>query len=223
MAHLHSTRHWNFTCTRSARRASATTETEGKHMDKRGSVLTGLGLGAGLMYFLDPAAGRRRRAQTRDRIAHASRLTRRAADTTAHDVAHRASGLAARVRAGLHPEAVDDIVLAERVRSAIGRVVSHPHAIEVDVRNGVVTLRGPILTADAPRLLNAMKKRVRGVRDVVDKLDLHADAHDSSALQGGRTRNVLNHRWSPAARFMTGAVSAMLVSYAAARVIRAGR
>ena len=41
----------------------------------RGAMATGLGLGAGLMYFLDPERGARPRAGVRDRIAHARNRT----------------------------------------------------------------------------------------------------------------------------------------------------
>jgi hypothetical protein len=58
----------------------------------RGTVLTGFGIGASLMYFLDPERGRRRRALVRDQLAHTIRLTRDAAGATRRDVGHRTAG-----------------------------------------------------------------------------------------------------------------------------------
>jgi hypothetical protein len=37
---------------------------------KGNQILIGLGLGAGLMYVLDPDRGKRRRAQSRDKVIH---------------------------------------------------------------------------------------------------------------------------------------------------------
>src|SRR5437763_385294 len=42
-------------------------------------------------------------------------------------------------------EAVPDDVLVERVRAKLGRYISHPHAIEVDVSGGRICLTGPAL------------------------------------------------------------------------------
>jgi len=38
--------------------------------------------------------------------------------------------------------------LPEPVCATLGRLCSHPRALDVDVRDGEVTLRGPILAAD---------------------------------------------------------------------------
>ena len=189
--------------------------------ENRASVLTGLGLGAGLMYFLDPARGARRRALMRDRLAHASRITADAAGATGRDVAHRAAGATARFRGSMEHGPVDDRVLRERVRSQIGRVVSHPRAIDVAVSNGVVTLRGPILMDEVSQLLNAVEA-VRGVQDVVNHLDEHPEAGNVSALQGGRTRrparaDVLQQQWSPTTRMFACTTGTALTGYGAWR------
>src|ERR687897_687835 len=68
--------------------------------DRAAAVLTGLGIGGGLMYFLDPERGRRRRALVRDQIAHSANKGADAIGATGRDLAHRATGAAARVRGG---------------------------------------------------------------------------------------------------------------------------
>src|ERR671914_2548723 len=106
----------------------------------------GAAIGLALMYFLDPNSGRRRRARTRDKVVHAARLVNEGAKVTARDTVHRAQGAWAEAkRLFNHEENIDDETLIGRVRAALGRVVSHPHAIEVAASGGHVTLLGPIL------------------------------------------------------------------------------
>jgi hypothetical protein len=138
-------------------------------LSNRVSMLAGIGIGAGLMYFLDPERGRRRRALARDRLAHVRRLGANAMGSTSRDLAHRASGAAARVRRTLRREQVDDAVLMERVRSRLGRLVAHPHAVSVTARDGVVTLRGSVQRSEVKRFLRRVG-RIRGVRDVISEL-----------------------------------------------------
>src|SRR5688572_454085 len=109
----------------------------------------GIGFGAALMYMLDPDRGRRRRALVRDKLASAANKTPDAIGATARDLSNRARGLAAQV--GSVFAAADDLsdeVLAARVRSKLGRVVSHPSAIEVAADQGRVRLRGPVLAGE---------------------------------------------------------------------------
>jgi osmotically-inducible protein OsmY len=146
------------------------------------AILTGLGLGAGLMYFLDPERGGRRRAFVRDKAAHATRVGVAALGAAGMDLSNRASGLMAQARGALRSGPVDDGVLVERVRAKLGRLVSHPHAVDVKAIDGCVHLRGPVLQAEVPRLVRAVA-RVPGVRDVINALDAHPNADGVPALQ----------------------------------------
>lgn len=181
-------------------------------LQDRAAMLTGVGIGAGLMFLLDPATGRRRRALMRDKCVRAAHRTGDAAGATGRDIANRATGVAARVRGAMHGEGDDDDqVLAERVRAQIGRIVSHPHALSVTASDGVVTLRGPILRDEAARLCRKVEG-VRGVHDVVSLLEEHDDATGIPALQGGRERPgfgtaVLHGQWSPTTRVMTALIA----------------
>jgi hypothetical protein len=58
-------------------------------------VVSGIGLGAGLMYLLDPDRGGRRRARVRDTLARAISRTGCAIGNTSRDISNRARGLAA--------------------------------------------------------------------------------------------------------------------------------
>jgi uncharacterized membrane protein len=191
-------------------------------MQDRGAVLTGLGLGVGLMYFLDPERGRRRRALARDRLTHAARVGGDAVGATGRDVAHRTSGAGARLRRLVNRDSrADDRVLVERVRAQLGRLVSHPHAIRVDASDGIVTLRGAILEAEVPRLLSAVE-RIRGVRSVTSELEGHKQAGNVPALQGGSTPaglqlDIMQREWSPTTRLLAGTTGIALTGYGAAR------
>jgi uncharacterized membrane protein len=192
-------------------------------LQERGAVLAGLGIGLGLMYFLDPERGRRRRALIRDKIAHSANKGADAMGATGRDLAHRTSGAVAQVRRRVRAGPVDDndVVLAERVRAHLGRVVSHPHAIEIDVDEGNVTLRGPILQAEVKPVLTTTE-RVRGVRRVINALEEHKEARNIPALQGGSRpvppqADVWQREWAPTTRLLVGAGGAALAGFGGSR------
>ena len=190
-------------------------------LQDRGAMLTGLGIGFGLMYFLDPERGRRRRALVRDQVTHGARITRDAAGATRRDMSHRASGTVAALRGRFRQGTVDDAVLVEPVRTRMGRTLSHPHAVNVVAHDGVVTLRGPILQHEVKPLLKAVAK-VAGVRDVVNELEEHKEAGDIPSLQGGSTpaepqMDFLQRNWAPTTRVMAGTSGVALAAYGASR------
>ena len=187
----------------------------------RGTALTGLGVGVGLMYFLDPERGRRRRALVKDKLTHTAHLGVDAMGATGRDLSHRTAGAVARVRGALDRRPVDDVVLVQRMRAQLGRVVTHPHAIAVDATAGRVRLRGPILRQEVDRLIRAAH-RVRGVRDIVNELEVHARPDGIPALQGGGAPAasgpaIPQLRWAPATRIMVGTSATALLGYGASR------
>lgn len=168
-----------------------------------GSAGLGAGLGAGLMYLLDPMGGGRRRALVRDQAVHALKQGGQAARKTSRDVGNRAKGLLAETGSKLHRGEVDDRVLSDRVRSKLGRVVSHPSAIEVTAAGGHILLSGPVLASEEHRLLSAVRS-VRGVKHVDNQLEIHESAENVPALQGeGRTApGILLRSWAPSTRLL---------------------
>ncbi len=179
----------------------------------------GTGLGAGLMYLLDPEAGRRRRARLRDQATAAARRAQEALAAAGHDLCNRATGVAAQARALLAPEEVPDQTLAERVRAQLGHCVRHMGSLEVTARAGRVRLRGPILAREA-EAARAAAAAVRGVRQVDDCLEVHESADRVPALQGGERPTpptVLAERWSPSVRLLAGTAGAALAAYGVTR------
>jgi hypothetical protein len=176
-------------------------------------ALGALGIGAGAMFLLDPDRGRRRRAVLRDRTSRVARKTGEAIGITARDLSNRSRGILHELRSLSGSEQLSDEALALRIRSRLGRVASHPRAIEVDCRDGDVILRGIILERELRALLRSIRS-VRGVRSLRSELEVHASA-DVSALQGGRRRpgnsiDIAQEHWAPATRFLAGAAGSLL-------------
>jgi uncharacterized membrane protein len=180
-------------------------------------VLGGIGLGAGLMYILDPARGNRRRAIFKDKVVSGLNKTGDAIGTTSRDLGHRTYGLFSSIGSLFSRGEVSDEKLVARVRSKLGRVVSHPHAIEVIVNEGRVTLSGAILADEVDDLLEVVSS-VGGVVDIVNRLEVHNEAGDHPDLQGGVDRpgesfELLQTNWSPAIRVLASAAGGTLAFY----------
>jgi len=165
------------------------------------AVVASFALGVAAMYFLDPDKGRRRRAIVRDRSRSAVAEILDFVNIAAHDAAHRAQGVRAQAQRLVdHGETPDDLRLIERVRARMGRVVSHPHAIQVGAYNGRVTLSGPILAGEVLQLLEAVRS-VQDVLEVEDHLDVHARPDSVPSLQGiSRRAETMQENWPPALR-----------------------
>ena len=186
-------------------------------MNKIIAVFTGAVMGAATMYVLDPSRGRRRRARLREAALHTSHSATAVAAMTARDVEHRVSGLAARTLDRLiEKPSPSDAVLAERVRARLGRLLSHPGAIDVIANNGTVTLSGPIFEAEVEQLLKGIEAVV-GVASIENRLEPHRDAAHLSALQGPGPRTLPTApekwlRWTPATRLVAGLAGLVLVA-----------
>lgn len=183
---------------------------------------TGAAVGAGVMALLDPGRGAYRRSLIRGQLVRASHKTADGLDALARDATNRARGIAAEARSVVRSEHVGTRKLVERVRAELGRVVSHPRAIEVIASDdGCVCLSGPILTEEADQLIAAVRA-VRGVCDVEDRLDRHDSPEGVPPLQGGRTRPgrrsaLLQESWSPTTKAlvcMAGTALAAGLGYA---------
>ena len=179
----------------------------------------GLTLGLGVMYLMDPERGRSRRALLRDQAVRATRTVQDFLGKSSRDLSHGATVGVAEAASQLR---TDDETLAERVRAKLGRYVSHPHAIEVEAQDGCVVLRGPILSGEIEELVDAISS-VRGVREVVNRLEPHATADGVPELQrreraaGGRSA-FAPASWSPGVQLLAGILGATVVTVGASRV-----
>ncbi len=157
-------------------------------MSGEAKFIGGVLVGAGLMFLLDPDRGARRRSLARGAVA----------------------GLRSRFRR----EDVDDPLLYARVRSALGRAVSHPRAIALSVSEGRVTLSGDVLEDEWESLI-AMVTGVAGVSDVSNDLKTYQEPGDLPGLRGGRRREVgaglARMNRAPEVIAVTGAIGGLLV------------
>ena len=140
------------------------------------SIILGAGLGAGVMFLLDPVNGHRRRALVRDQRVHAGRLASRFFAEAWCDLQSRVGGRWHELKARWENEPVAKKVLAERVRAKVGRIVHHAREVTVSVeRAGVVVLRGRVAPFEKGALVEAVR-RIPGVKSIDDALELgHLD------------------------------------------------
>lgn len=153
-------------------------------------------------------------------LAHQAELT---LDRGVRDLFHRAQGTADEAFSLLVPKPVTDQVLQQRVRSRLGRASSHPHAIEVEAKQGCVTLKGPVMQDEVRRVLWAVRA-VPGVTSVENRMEAHQQA-DVPDLQGATTvpiPELLNETWTPATRALAGTAGGLMLAYGAWRRGRTG-
>jgi uncharacterized membrane protein len=184
-------------------------------------IVAAVAAGALAAHFLDPQQGRRRRAVLRDKVMSRLGELDEAGRVIAQDLHNRTQGTLVDLGHRVGAEEVTDEVLVERVRAKLGRVVSHPGAIEVAARQGVVTLRGPVLKREVKRLMQAVWA-VPGVHGVEDRLEAHQQPGDVPGLQGGSERreqrvDLMQEHWAPATRVLAGGGGARLAARGLAR------
>ena len=125
--------------------------------------------GAAVMYFMDPVAGRRRRALRRDQGVAARHQVENLVRAKSRRVMHQLQGTAARARARLSHSPLDDELLLARIHSRLGHLLEHPRAVEVAVLDGNVVLTGRATAAEIEHLNDAVA-RMRGVAEVDNRL-----------------------------------------------------
>ncbi|HEY5851154.1 MAG TPA: BON domain-containing protein [Lysobacter sp.] len=130
-----------------------------------GSIALAFAAGALAMYLMDPNTGRRRRALIRDRGTSLGHDAEYYVRGKAKRAVHRLKGVAARGRASLSSEPLDDDRLHDRIRARLGRFVGHPHDVEVHVHDGWVQLKGAVAEEEFDDLLREVSS-MRGVRNL---------------------------------------------------------
>lgn len=133
------------------------------------ALFVGLGVGAALMYLLDPDRGTRRRHLAAAQTRKALRRGGRELHDVAEDVKNHTRGKLVEARKRMRDEFVDDAVLVERVRAELGHKVEQARNIQVTAENGNVILSGTASTAEIERAAE-VACHVRGVQCVENQL-----------------------------------------------------
>lgn len=140
------------------------------------SLILGAGLGAGLMFVLNPT---RRKAPVRNKALRAlarDRLTLQPSDPSGQ----RVSGVAAEILARRLPPPTDQ-QLEKRVRSELGHHIEHGWTIEVIAEAGFVVLRGTVLLDQLEDAVSTARD-VHGVRKVWSEMGVRNGQRESLQL-----------------------------------------
>jgi hypothetical protein len=154
------------------------------------TLLSGMAIGAMAMYMLDPQRGAARRSYARDKLVRAGHELALHANRRARDLANRAWGQVAEWSAALkdNMQQIPDETLRQRVRAQLGHVVSHPGSLEIDIRDGIAHISGPVLRGERSKIEGRLAK-TRGVKECRIEVTEHEPGSDIPGLQGqSRTR-----------------------------------
>jgi hypothetical protein len=174
--------------------------------------LGSIALGAGLMYFLDPNRGKRRRAVVRDKAVRAFHDSEEALGKAVRDLGNRTSGILAEAQHKLRTEVVTEDAMLARLRAKLGHCVSHPRAIDIDFNRGHVTLSGDVLASELNSILSGIAG-VRGVQTVENRLSVH-ETSDIPGLQGKlRTDGEAARQLAPGPRLLAAIAGTLLALY----------
>jgi hypothetical protein len=154
-------------------------------MKDRISLVVGFAAGAIAMYYLDPRGGRRRRALVRDKLVAAGHDAVCLAGAKRKRAIDHLKGWLVTRRFDRHTRKLpeSDQQLHDRIRSRLGRVMSHPRSVDVHVENGRVHLGGHIFTRELDHLLSEVR-HMPGVKSVEHELACHDSAAGIPELQG---------------------------------------
>jgi hypothetical protein len=135
-------------------------------------LITIAGTGAAA-YFLDPDQGKRRRHLAQDRVAAFFRQRARKTERAARAAGSYAEGLRERAKATVREERPpgDDVTLKNKLETELFREPDAPKgSVNIDVADGVATLRGEVGRPEQVRDLEAKARSVAGTRDVENLL-----------------------------------------------------
>jgi hypothetical protein len=139
-------------------------DSEDDAMNRPLGTLGAAAAGALAMYYLDPELGAQRRALL-------AQLVRSGLPGS-----ERPQGRGRPMhRAYLRPTVADpqtDAELRERIQERLGRMLSHPGAIDVSVQDGVVRLSGDVLAKERDGLLEQVQQ-MPGVQKLVNAMTAH--------------------------------------------------
>jgi len=186
------------------------------------TLITSIGLGAGLMYFFDPQHGARRRAMVRDKANRLVNNMDESIEKALEDSRNRARGVLSEMTAKLSDQGAPDWILEERVRSNLGRMARHSRGVTVTADGGRINLSGPVLREDEDAIVKTAM-RTRGVHGVENQLQVFDSPESIPALQGEPSPqrqprpDWAQRNWSPSTRLLSSVGGSLLTLYGMTR------
>ena len=180
------------------------------------TLITTIGLGAGLMYFMDPEHGSRRRAMVRDRANRFVSDIDESIDIALQDTRNRARGVLSELTARLSDEQTPDWILEERVRSNLGRIGQNTRGVTINADGGRIHLTGHVIRGDEEAIVKSAM-RTRGVHGVENRVQVVDNPQDIPALQTSRAMQTAQGNWSPATRLLSSVGGSLLTLYGLTR------
>jgi osmotically-inducible protein OsmY len=127
--------------------------------------MTAIGIGSALIaYLFDPERGKSRRAKLSDQTRSRIRKVQDAARQQMEYQSNRLKGLAHELKSDGSPADLDDDLIRQKIKSEVIGPAQLEN-VEIDVRNGVVTISGDLEDSQYRRLARDIAK-VRGVESV---------------------------------------------------------
>jgi hypothetical protein len=153
------------------------------------TLLSGMAIGAAVMYVFDEHRGAARRAYARDKVIRAGHRVGRGMNRQSRNLLHRALGSVAELRAKIRDRrGVSDDQLVRRVRSQLGHVVSHIGLVDIDAYDGHVRVSGPVLPQEIDKIRHRVAK-TRGVKDCDLRVEPRTDLDVISGIRGAANRS----------------------------------
>jgi len=145
-----------------------------ERLDHTLTLVSGMVIGATIMYVFDEHRGAKRRAMARDKLVHAGHLLGHNINKRTRDLVNRATGAAAELRSNLRDRGriFSDDQLVNRVRAQLGHVSAHSGLLDIKAEDGFVIVRGPALRSDVQRIRERLRK-IRGVREYRLEVEPH--------------------------------------------------
>jgi uncharacterized membrane protein len=142
-----------------------------------------------------------------------------ALNVAVRDLRNRSRGMLAEMMGRLSEDGADDLIITERVRAELGRLVRYPGSLQVTSENGKIRLQGPVLASDADSLVRRVAA-VRGVTGVDNQLstfqtmeEMPAQVRAMNATAGMQNQPA----WSPSLRLISSMGGGLLMLYGLAR------
>ena len=153
-------------------------------------LMTGVALGATMMYFGDRGRGRGRRARAKDQLrARTRRMARRRAQR-ARDQEHRAAGELARRRGGGHFRGGDDVDVTNHLRQVLRSLAVDTSDVTIEIAGDTARLRGEVEDARAMDAVVSAAEHAAGIERVENLLHLPGEPAPNKAPAIAASRSV---------------------------------